>query len=153
MSLRLGFDIDGVLADFRGAFRATAAKLVRGAVDDYDPDQTDGESPLSPNDVRRVWDHIAKAPNWWMEIDAYEPAQIARLYGLTRAAGFSSAALVPSAATLRGGVDWAHDGIGGVKALVAMTITQTRDRMLAPRGVLRHPTMRSPPKKTISSIP
>jgi hypothetical protein len=88
MSLRLGFDIDGVLANFRSAFRATAARLVRGDVEDLDPDQTEGESPLSPNDVRRVWDHIAKAPNWWMEIDAYEPEQIARLYGLTRAAGW-----------------------------------------------------------------
>lgn len=88
MSLRLGFDIDGVLANFRAAFRITAAKLVRGDVEDYDPDQTEADSPLSPNDVRRVWDHIAKTPNWWMEIDAYEPEQIARLYGLTRAAGW-----------------------------------------------------------------
>ena len=88
MSLRLGFDIDGVLANFRAAFRTTAAKLVRGDVEDYDPDQSETDSPLSPNDVRRVWDHIAKTPNWWMEIDAYEPEQIARLYGLTRAAGW-----------------------------------------------------------------
>jgi hypothetical protein len=86
MSLRVGFDIDGVLANFRAAFRATAAKLVRGDVADLDPDETEGESPLSASDVRRVWDHIAKAPNWWMEIDAYEPDQIARLYALTRAA-------------------------------------------------------------------
>jgi hypothetical protein len=88
MSLRLGFDIDGVLANFQASFRNTAAKLVRGNIEDLDPDQTESESPLSPNDVRRVWDHIAKAPNWWMEIDAYEPEQIARLYGLTRAAGW-----------------------------------------------------------------
>ena len=32
--------------------------------------------------------YIAKTPNWWMEIDAYEPDQIARLYSLTRAAGW-----------------------------------------------------------------
>ena len=38
--------------------------------------------------MRRVWDYIAKAPNWWMEVDAYEPDQIARLYSLTRAAGW-----------------------------------------------------------------
>lgn len=89
MSLRLGFDIDGVLADFRSAFRAAAVRTVHGEVDDFDPDDlpTD-QSPLSPNEVKRVWDYIAKAPNWWMEIDAYEPEQIARLYGLTRAAGW-----------------------------------------------------------------
>jgi hypothetical protein len=89
MSLRLGFDIDGVLANFRAAFRNAAVRIVRGEVDDFDPaDTPENESPLSPDDVRRVWDYIAKAPNWWMEIDAYEPEQIARLYSLTRAAGW-----------------------------------------------------------------
>src|SRR5258708_27017444 len=88
MSLRLGFDIDGVLADFRAAFRASAIRIVRGDVEDFDPGESpQGASPLSPEDVRRVWDHIAKAENWWMEIDAYEPDQIARLYSLARAAG------------------------------------------------------------------
>ncbi|HMC76768.1 MAG TPA: hypothetical protein VKH34_06535 [Vicinamibacterales bacterium] len=89
MSLRLGFDIDGVLADFRSAFRATAVRLVRGQVDDFDPDDAESrEAAMSPEDVRRVWEHIAKTPNWWMEIDAYEPDQIARLYHLARAAGW-----------------------------------------------------------------
>jgi hypothetical protein len=89
MSLRLGFDIDGVLANFRSAFRAAAVRTVHGEVDDFDPDDSlTDESPLSANDVKRVWDHIAKAPNWWMELDPYEPDQIARLYGLTRAAGW-----------------------------------------------------------------
>jgi hypothetical protein len=90
MSLRLGFDIDGVLANFRSAFRAAAISLVRGDVEDFDPDDDPetGESPLSPNDVRKVWDSIAKTSNWWMEIDPYEPEQIARLYSLTRAAGW-----------------------------------------------------------------
>ena len=89
MSLRLGFDIDGVLADFRSAFRATAVRLVRGQVDDFDSDDAESrESAMSPEDVRRVWEHIAKTPNWWMEIDAYEPDQIARLYHLSRAAGW-----------------------------------------------------------------
>src|SRR5436190_9622213 len=89
MSLRLGFDIDGVLADFRSAFRATAVRLVRGQVDDFDPDDAESrEAAMSPEDVRRVWEHIAKTPNWWMEIDAYEPDQIARLYSLMRANGW-----------------------------------------------------------------
>ncbi len=89
MSLRLGFDIDGVLANFQAAFRATAVRIVHGEVEDFDPGESpQSESPLAPGAVRRVWDHIAKAPNWWMEIDAYEPDQIARLYSLTRAAGW-----------------------------------------------------------------
>lgn len=89
MSLRLGFDIDGVLANFRAAFRASAIRIVHGDVEDFDPsDPPEGDSPLSPDNVRRVWDHIAKTSNWWMELDAYEPDQIARLYSLTRAAGW-----------------------------------------------------------------
>jgi len=89
MPLRLGFDIDGVLADFRTAFREAAGRVVRGAGDNGDPGDTpENEPPLSPDEVRRVWDYIAKAPNWWMDIEAYEPDQIARLYSLTRAAGW-----------------------------------------------------------------
>src|SRR5712675_1075412 len=89
MSLRLGFDMDGVLANFRAAFHATAVRLVRGDVDAFDLDESaQGASALPPDSVRRVWEHIARTPNWWMEIDAYEPDQIARLYSLTRAAGW-----------------------------------------------------------------
>jgi hypothetical protein len=90
MSLRVGFDIDGVLANFRVAFRAAAIRIVRRDVEEtFDPTGSPaGDSPLSPNEVRRVWDHIAKTPNWWMEIDAYEPDQIARLYSLARAAAW-----------------------------------------------------------------
>jgi hypothetical protein len=89
MSLRLGFDIDGVLANFQAAFRAAAVRIGKGNVRGAGPGGSPPrESPLSADDVRRVWDHIATTPNWWMEIDAYEPEQIARLYGLTRAAGW-----------------------------------------------------------------
>jgi hypothetical protein len=88
MSLRLGFDIDGVLANFRAAFRTAAMKALRGEVEQFDDAESPQavESPLSPDDVLRVWQHIAKTPNWWMGIDAYEPDQIARLYSITRAA-------------------------------------------------------------------
>ncbi len=87
MSLRIGLDIDGVLADFRLAFRQTAEECLRRQVSDSGADEK-GKNALSADDVRRVWDHIAKQQNWWMEVPAYEPAQIARLYGLMRAAGW-----------------------------------------------------------------
>ena len=87
MSLRVGFDIDGVLADFRTAFRETAERCLRKPVAE-DADDEQSKTPLTADDIRRVWDHIGKTPNWWMEVPAYEPAQIARLYGLTRAAGW-----------------------------------------------------------------
>ena len=89
MGMRVAFDVDGVLADFRTAFRAVTARFNRGragSVEAGSSPQSDG--PLAPDDVRRVWEHIAKTSNWWMELEAYEPEQIARLYGLTRAAGW-----------------------------------------------------------------
>lgn len=85
--LRLGFDIDGVLADFRTAFHTAATKCLRRDIpDSSDPDRA--PSPLDAGDVRRVWDHILGTQNWWMDVPAYEPDQVARLYALTRAAGW-----------------------------------------------------------------
>ena len=86
MTLRLGIDIDGVLADFRTAFHATAMRCLRHDVEDGQ--DLEAPTPLSAADVRRVWNHIAAAPNWWMDVPAYEPDQIARLYSLTRAGGW-----------------------------------------------------------------
>ena len=86
MALRIGIDIDGVLADFRSAFHETAVRLLRHDVEDTQ--DLEALTPLSAADVRRVWDHIATAQNWWMEVPAYEPDQIARLYSLMRAGGW-----------------------------------------------------------------
>jgi hypothetical protein len=89
VSLRIGFDIDGVLADFRTAFRQTAERCLRKPVAEDDaPEGDQSRDPLTADDIRRVWDHIGKTPNWWMDVPAYEPAQIARLYGLMRSTGW-----------------------------------------------------------------
>jgi hypothetical protein len=84
MSLRLGIDIDGVLADFRSAFHATATRCLGREV----PEETRSTPALDPKDVKRVWQHIAGTPNWWMGLKAYEPDQIVRLYSLARRAGW-----------------------------------------------------------------
>ena len=87
MALRIGIDVDGVLADFRSAFHAAAEACLRRPIDEpTDSDQSAG--PLAADDVRRVWEYVAKTQNWWMEVPAYEPDQIARLYSLTRATGW-----------------------------------------------------------------
>ncbi|HYT73229.1 MAG TPA: hypothetical protein VEL79_00650 [Vicinamibacterales bacterium] len=87
MSLRLGFDMDGVLANFRASFRATAVKVLRRDIEDAE-DSPETGTQLTPDEIRRVWDHIAKAQNWWMELEPYEPDQIARLYSMARAVGW-----------------------------------------------------------------
>jgi hypothetical protein len=86
MSLRIGIDIDGVLADFRTAFRkASRASLGHDIDEPEDPKQSES---LGQKDVQRVWEQIARTSNWWMTLEPYEPDQVARLYSLTRAGGW-----------------------------------------------------------------
>ena len=76
--LRIAFDVDGVLADFRTAFHIAAERcLGRSIPDTGDPKAAQA---LEHRDVKRVWEYVAKTPNWWMTLSAYEPAQVARLY-------------------------------------------------------------------------
>lgn len=86
MSLRIGFDVDGVLADFRTAFHDSAREALRRDIDG--PDDPKTSQALDQKDVKRVWEHVSKTPNWWLRLQAYEPDQVARLYSLTRAAGW-----------------------------------------------------------------
>jgi hypothetical protein len=81
MALRLGVDIDGVVADFRAAFRDAARQCLKRDVPiQGGPD----DGALSHSEIDRVWTHIARTPNWWMGVQPYEPAEIANLYALAR---------------------------------------------------------------------
>jgi hypothetical protein len=80
MSLRVGIDLDGVLADFRSAFREAAGTLAAEARDGSDP----GIARLSDGDMKRAWKEISSRPNWWVGLRAFEPDQIGRLYVLAR---------------------------------------------------------------------
>lgn len=80
MALRLGFDVDGVVADFRTAFRATARRVLRR---DIDAGGDPGSQPAQ--DLERVWNTIASTHNWWTKVEPYEPRQIVRLYETARA--------------------------------------------------------------------
>ena len=75
--LRLGVDVDGVVADFRSAFRALAERELGMAPNDVEKD-------LSKTDVDRLWRRVAATPNWWIDLPPYEPHQIARLYAQSR---------------------------------------------------------------------
>ncbi len=86
MSLRIGIDVDGVLADFRAAFHQAAQAC--GLRNIADPEDPRSAQSLAQREVKRVWEYVAKTPNWWMTLAPYEPDQIARLYSLARAAGW-----------------------------------------------------------------
>ena len=75
--LRLGIDVDGVVADFRSAFRGLAERELGRAADDV-------EAELSKADVERLWRAVANIPNWWLDVPAHEPDQITRLYAEAR---------------------------------------------------------------------
>lgn len=82
--IRIGLDLDGVVADFRTAFLDAAADLLG-------PDAIRSPSAPMPDlnavsaaDAKRVWRVITDTPNWWLGLTPYEPAQIARLYQLAR---------------------------------------------------------------------
>lgn len=77
MRLKVGFDVDGVLADFKSAFRAVAVEVVPRL-------SRANDAVLTQQEVARVWDVIARTHNWWTELRAYEPEQIARLYESVR---------------------------------------------------------------------
>jgi hypothetical protein len=81
MGLRLGLDIDGVLADFRAAFRDAARECLKREV----PLGADEKDVLSEREIDRVWKHVTRSSNWWMRLQPYEPGRIANLYALARA--------------------------------------------------------------------
>jgi hypothetical protein len=80
MPLRAGFDIDGVLADFKTAFEHEAHQHLSGAIDPYRPDS----DTLSHHELKQIWARIMRTPNWWTSVQAFEPDQIRRLYQLSR---------------------------------------------------------------------
>jgi len=81
MSIRVGFDVDGVLANFTKTFRATAAKIdTAGATEP--PDAPSRGLPSEA--MQKVWELISRTPQWWLQLEAYEPEQIERLYRISR---------------------------------------------------------------------
>jgi hypothetical protein len=80
MSIRVGFDVDGVLADFHKAFRETAMKMdaEAGGQSERRP------RPLDAEAMKRVWDRIGRTSQWWVHLEAYEPTAIPRLYHTSR---------------------------------------------------------------------
>jgi hypothetical protein len=97
MSLRLGFDMDGVLADLNGALAREAKRLFPDlqpranpsaepagppaeAGDDADPaESTPVALALTRRQERQLWDAVKSIPNFWETLDETEPRIVSRL--------------------------------------------------------------------------
>jgi beta-phosphoglucomutase-like phosphatase (HAD superfamily) len=95
--VRIGFDLDGVLADMDSAVAAVAERLFgAGSVplssDDLDPEEDDGnthterapEGPAAaqPSRGREIWREIRGTENFWETLEETESGAVARLAAL-----------------------------------------------------------------------
>jgi hypothetical protein len=99
MPLRIGFDLDGTLADFESAFHAVEVRLFgRDSHIEAGQPERESEEPLAADAVRpakipsfiqgrrrrdRIWDEIRKTPNFWSTLKALDPSAVRRIYDLT----------------------------------------------------------------------
>ena len=97
MSLRIAFDLDGVLADLESVYRrivddlfgkvpASVAPAERSAEEAApglaDRDQPTVALPLSAWQENEVWQEIEEAENFWMSLEPHEPGALARIQDL-----------------------------------------------------------------------
>ena len=105
MSLRLGFDLDGVVADLNGALVREAQRLFPGleirseaaesdapaavepdGADSGDPAETSPSSlSLTRRQERQLWDSVKRVENFWETLDETEPGIIRRIAETARA--------------------------------------------------------------------
>ena len=106
MPLRIGFDMDGVLADFAGAFREHQVRLfgpppparksvVRGHAQDPETEeerQTAAAAAATAavaghKETRRreaaIWEEIEATPDFWTTLRPLDPGAVRRIHGLT----------------------------------------------------------------------
>ena len=84
MNLRIGIDLDGVVANFISGFEEAAHHKLGPETDGFtDPDQAIVDQ-LTTHEMKRVWNAIQETPNWWTYLAPYEPEQLKRLYSLAR---------------------------------------------------------------------
>ena len=96
MSLRIGCDLDGVLADFAKAYHEVEVRLFgreesarAGNPEDQDDQSEPSEERTPPDAARRhrrrsdaVWAAIKATPDFWMGLRPIEPDAVRRLHAL-----------------------------------------------------------------------
>jgi hypothetical protein len=104
MPLRIGFDMDGVVADLNAALVREARQLFPGLHAEptarFQPEQAppaEGASAepdpveivpaslhLTPRQQRQLWDAVREIPNFWETLDEPEPGIVARIADIAR---------------------------------------------------------------------
>jgi hypothetical protein len=96
MALRIGFDLDGVLADMEQAIVREATTLFGStlprtahdgpaSMSDLMPEEIANDAPvrnemqLTPRQRRQLWRHLRSIDNFWESLDEIEPGSVARL--------------------------------------------------------------------------
>src|SRR5450432_1453150 len=89
--MRLGFDLDGTLADMQAALAREAtglfpdidpASLPRSTAPDEAPVKDAGTHSLSSRQQRELWKAVCARVNFWETLDEIEPGVLARLFRL-----------------------------------------------------------------------
>jgi hypothetical protein len=87
--LRIGVDMDGVLADFASAFRGVEARLFGPAADDpveppEEEEQRQERGILETRErYRAIWREIQGTEDFWRTLNPLEPGAVARLQALS----------------------------------------------------------------------
>jgi hypothetical protein len=94
MTVRIGFDMDGVLADFAGAFRHVETRLFGGVptiaaeAPEVEAQQEEAQEAAgaSPREMRRrrdaVWNAIHRTPDFWTMLKPLDPGAVRRIHAL-----------------------------------------------------------------------
>ena len=96
MTVRIGFDMDGVLADFATAFRNVETRLFGGTPTvaaeapeveaEQEEAQDSGSAGQSPREMRRrrdaVWNAIHRTPDFWTTLQPLDPGAVRRIHAL-----------------------------------------------------------------------
>jgi len=99
--MRLGFDLDGTLADMQSALAREARRLFPGIDPATLPRSAAAEGPpaegegtpsdaqaaigtLSPRQQREIWTAVCAQANFWETLEELEPGVLARLFKLSR---------------------------------------------------------------------